>query len=57
MPLASSPFVATGAYPTRGGNRLRPWIDGEPAFRRICEVIEAAQRTVWATVAWNNLFR
>ena len=52
MPLASSPFVTTGAYPTRGGNQVQPWIDGEPAFRRICEAIEAAQQTVWATVTF-----
>jgi cardiolipin synthase len=52
MPLPSSPFVRTGAYPTRSGNLVRPWIDGEPAFRRICEVIEAAQQSVWATVTF-----
>jgi cardiolipin synthase len=27
-------------------------IDGEPAFRRICAAIEAARRSVWATVAF-----
>jgi cardiolipin synthase len=52
MPITSSPFVNTGAYPTRSGNQVRPWIDGEPAFRRICEAIEAAQQSVWATVTF-----
>ncbi len=52
MPQASAPFVTTGAYPTRGGNRVRPWIDGEPAFRRICQAIEAARQSVWATVTF-----
>lgn len=31
------PFVDTGSYPTRSGNHVVPLIDGEPAFRRICE--------------------
>jgi cardiolipin synthase A/B len=48
----SSPFVNTGVYPTRSGNQVWPWIDGEPAFRRICEAIEAAQQSVWATVTF-----
>lgn len=52
MPFPSSPFVTTGTYPTRGGNHVIPWIDGEPAFRRICEVIEAAQQSVWATITF-----
>jgi cardiolipin synthase A/B len=52
MPLVSLPFVNTGAYPTRGGNLVRPWIDGEPAFRRICAAIESAQQSVWATVTF-----
>jgi cardiolipin synthase A/B len=52
MLMTSSPFVTTGAYPTRSGNQVRPWIDGEPAFRRICEAIEAAQQSVWATVTF-----
>ena len=52
MPRTSLPFVTTGAYPTRSGNHVWPWIDGEPAFRRICEAIEAAQQSVWATVTF-----
>lgn len=51
-PAVAVPFVTTGTYPTRHGNRVRPWIDGEPAFRRICEAIEAAQHRVWATVTF-----
>jgi len=46
------PFVETGSYPTREGNSVRPWIDGEPAFRRICEAIEAARASVWTTVTF-----
>ena len=52
MLMTSSPFVTTGAYPTRSGNHVRPWIDGEPAFRRICEAIELAQQSAWATVTF-----
>lgn len=50
------PFVQSSSYPVRPGNFVRPLIDGEPAFRRICEAIEAAQHNVWATVAfmWPN---
>jgi phosphatidylserine/phosphatidylglycerophosphate/cardiolipin synthase-like enzyme len=46
------PFAGGGSYPVRAGNRVRPLIDGEPAFRRICQAIEAAQHSVWLTVAW-----
>ncbi len=55
MPTTESislPFVDTGAYPTRAGNHIRPWIDGEPAFRRICEAIEAATHSAWATITF-----
>jgi cardiolipin synthase len=48
----ASPFVATGSYPTRDGNLVRPLIDGEPAFRRIYEAIEAARHSVWATITF-----
>lgn len=44
----SVPFVDVGPYPTRSGNRLTPWIDGEPVFRRICEAIESARSSVRA---------
>lgn len=46
------PFVQSGSYPIRSGNLVRPLIDGEPAFRRICEAIEAAQKSVWVTVTF-----
>ena len=48
----AAPFITTGAYPTRRGNYVRPWIDGEPAFRRICAAIEAAEQSVWATITF-----
>jgi cardiolipin synthase len=46
------PFVTSGSYPVRAGNAVRPLIDGVPAFRRIAEVIEVAQHSVWLTVAF-----
>lgn len=46
------PFAEGGSYPVRAGNAVRSLIDGEPAFRRICEAVEAAQHSVWVTVAW-----
>jgi cardiolipin synthase len=46
------PFPATGSYPARPGNLVRPLIDGTPAFRRICEAVETAQHSVWVTVAF-----
>jgi cardiolipin synthase len=46
------PFVTSGSYPVRPGNVVRPLIDGVPTFRRIAEVIEAAQHSVWLTVAF-----
>jgi cardiolipin synthase A/B len=53
----SSRFVTTGSYPTRAGNAVRLLIDGEPAFRRICENIETARHRVWATITfmWPNV--
>ena len=46
------PFVTTGAYPVRPGNRVRPLIDGEPAFRRVCDAIDQAQARVWVAVTF-----
>lgn len=46
------PHVTSGAYPLRGGNKVQPLVDGEPAFRRICEAVEAATHSVWITVAF-----
>jgi phosphatidylserine/phosphatidylglycerophosphate/cardiolipin synthase-like enzyme len=44
--------VDSGPYPIRGGNEVVPLVDGEPAFRRICEAVEAARQSVWLTVAF-----
>jgi cardiolipin synthase len=49
---AHVPSVRRASYPLRTGNAIRPLIDGEPAFRRICEAVEAAQESVWLTVAY-----
>jgi cardiolipin synthase len=46
------PFVAEGSYPVRLGNLLRPLVDALPAFRRICEAVEAARRSVWVAVTF-----
>ncbi len=46
------PHVSSGSYPLREGCRVRPLVDGEPAFRRICEAVEAARSRVWVTVAF-----
>lgn len=48
----ASAFLEGSSYPVRGGNLVRPLIDGEPAFRRICEAIETSERSVWVTVAF-----
>jgi phosphatidylserine/phosphatidylglycerophosphate/cardiolipin synthase-like enzyme len=49
---AHIPFVAACSYPPRAGNAVRPLVDGVPAFRRIAEAVEAAQHSVWLTVAF-----
>lgn len=46
------PHAPIASYPIRSGNVIRPLIDGEPAFRRVCEAIEAATHSVWATVTF-----
>jgi cardiolipin synthase A/B len=46
------PFITTGSYPTRAGNSAQLLIDGEPAFRRICEATQTAQHSVWVTVTF-----
>ncbi len=46
------PLVTTGCYPTRAGNAAQLLIDGERAFRRICEAIETAQHSVWTTITF-----
>jgi phosphatidylserine/phosphatidylglycerophosphate/cardiolipin synthase-like enzyme len=49
---AHIPAVTSGAYPVRSGNYVRPLVDGEPAFRRICEAVEGAKKSAWVTVAF-----
>lgn len=51
MPL-HVPAARSASYPRRAGNAVRPLVDGEPAFRRICEAVEAARQRVWVTVAF-----
>jgi phosphatidylserine/phosphatidylglycerophosphate/cardiolipin synthase-like enzyme len=51
---AHIPPVSSGAYPVREGNFVRPLVDGEPAFRRICEAVDSARHSVWVTVAFIN---
>jgi cardiolipin synthase len=46
------PFPTSASYPARPGNLVRPLVDGEPAFRRICEAIEAARSSVWVTISF-----
>ncbi len=46
------PAATQCAYPKRDGNHIRPLIDGMNAFRRICEAVEAAEKSVWVTVAF-----
>jgi phosphatidylserine/phosphatidylglycerophosphate/cardiolipin synthase-like enzyme len=36
----------------RAGNLVRPLIDGEPAFRRICAAVGAARHSVWVTITF-----
>jgi phosphatidylserine/phosphatidylglycerophosphate/cardiolipin synthase-like enzyme len=50
--MAAEIRPATGSYPRRDGNRIRPLIDGEPAFRRIAAAVEAARTRVWVTLAF-----
>jgi cardiolipin synthase A/B len=46
------PFLRSGPYPAREGNAVQLLIDGLAAFRRICEAVEAAERSVWVTVTF-----
>jgi phosphatidylserine/phosphatidylglycerophosphate/cardiolipin synthase-like enzyme len=45
-------FARNASYPVRAGNSVRPLVDGLPAFRRICEAVESARRSVRVTVAF-----
>ena len=49
---AHIPHVTSGPYPLREGNFVRPLVDGEAAFGRICEAVESAERSAWVTVAF-----
>jgi phosphatidylserine/phosphatidylglycerophosphate/cardiolipin synthase-like enzyme len=49
---AGVPAARGGSYPLRPGNAVRALVDGEPAFRRICEAVEAARESVFVTVAY-----
>jgi len=49
------PYVSSGSYPIRGGNAVRPLVDGGPAFARICQAVAAARRSVWVTVAFHEM--
>ena len=51
-PESRVPPPSRGSYPVRPRNRVRPLIDGEVAFRRICQAIEAARYSVWTTIAF-----
>jgi cardiolipin synthase A/B len=51
-PELQIPAPASGSYPARPGNVVRPLVDSGPAFRRICEAIEAARHSVWVTVTF-----
>lgn len=46
------PSVTSCSYPPREGNAVRPLVDALPAFRRICEAVEAARHSVWLTVTF-----
>jgi cardiolipin synthase len=46
------PSVASCSYPAREGNAVRPLVDALPAFRRICDAVEAARHSVWLTVTF-----
>jgi phosphatidylserine/phosphatidylglycerophosphate/cardiolipin synthase-like enzyme len=50
--LAHIPSVASGSYPVRDGNLVRPLIGGATAFRRIGEAVDNAHHSVWLTVAF-----
>jgi cardiolipin synthase len=46
------PPPASGFYPVRDGNLVRPLIGGTTAFRRIGEAVDKARHSVWLTVAF-----
>ena len=46
------PSIQSSSYPLRTGNLLQPLIDSGPTFRRLCEAIDRAQRSVWLAVTF-----
>lgn len=44
--------AASGSYPRRNGNLVRPLIGGREAFGRIAEAVDTARGRVWLTVAF-----
>lgn len=46
------PPPASGSYPRRDGNLVRPMIGGAETFARIAEAVDAARERVWVTVAF-----
>ena len=44
--------AASGSFPRREGNLVRPLIGGAEAFGRISEAVDAARKRVWLTVAF-----
>jgi cardiolipin synthase A/B len=50
--MTDDAFVTTGSYPTRQGNHLQLLLDGEAAFRRVCEAIEQGEHQVWAAITF-----
>jgi phosphatidylserine/phosphatidylglycerophosphate/cardiolipin synthase-like enzyme len=46
------PCAGACAYPARGGNRVRSFIDGQQIMRRIGEAIAGARHSIWLTVAF-----
>lgn len=46
------PAASAASYPLRGGNAVRPLVDGVPAFRAIARAVETATSSVWVTVAF-----
>jgi phosphatidylserine/phosphatidylglycerophosphate/cardiolipin synthase-like enzyme len=44
--------AASGSYPRREGNLVRPLIGGAAAFGRIADAVDAARNRVWLTVAF-----
>ncbi len=44
--------AASGSYPRRDGNLVRPLIGGAETFARIAEAVDAARERVWLTVAF-----